>query len=203
MPSTGCVASKPKGNFVMCYLHEMRQIYDHRSSAESMLHLTRPYLHEFLTAVYANGYDICFWSATSMKWIHEKLNLMGVLRHTDYRIVFCLDAAAMVSVYSSEEGRLLSTKPLGVIWAQFPEYFHALNTLHLDDIRRNFLMNPLNGLRIKACRRLPLTRESDTELLRLLPYLLGIAKLSPEDLMAGSGLDHRRWQDWKYPLCKK
>ena len=58
-----------------------------------------------------------------------------------------------------------------------------------QDLRRNFLMNPQNGLRIRAFRDAHLNRETDTELLRLKDYLLAIAPLT--DL---SELDHRQWE---------
>ena len=39
------------------------------------------------------------------------------------------------------------TKPLGVIWGKFEEY-NSKNTIMFDDLRRNFLMNPQNGLKV-------------------------------------------------------
>ena len=54
-------------------------------------------------------------SATSLKWIEVKMNEIGVSRHQDYKIVFYLDCAAMISVYTAEYG-LLNVKPLKVIW---------------------------------------------------------------------------------------
>lgn len=41
----------------------------------------------------------------------------------------------------------LQTKPLGVIWGKFEEY-SSKNTIMFDDLRRNFLMNPQNGLKV-------------------------------------------------------
>jgi ubiquitin-like domain-containing CTD phosphatase 1 len=42
-------------------------------------------------------------------------------------------------------------KPLGVIWGKFPQ-FSQRNTVMFDDLRRNFLMNPQSGLRIRPFR---------------------------------------------------
>jgi ubiquitin-like domain-containing CTD phosphatase 1 len=39
-------------------------------------------------------------------------------------------------------------KPLGVIWRKFEQYSKD-NTIMFDDLRRNFLMNPANGLKIR------------------------------------------------------
>ena len=57
-----------------------------------------------------------------------------------------------------------------------------------DDIRRNFLMNPQNGLRIKSFRDAYKNREKDRELLYLARYLDYIANF--DDF---STLDHNDW----------
>lgn len=78
-------------------------LFDHRSSAETGYELMRPYLHEFLTATY-EFYDIVIWSATGMKWIEEKMKLLGVSSHADYKIMFHLDSLAMISVHTPKYG---------------------------------------------------------------------------------------------------
>lgn len=39
-------------------------------------------------------------------------------------------------------------KPLPVLWGHFPEYT-AHNTIMFDDLRRNYVFNPQNGLVIR------------------------------------------------------
>lgn len=43
---------------------------------------------------------------------------------------------------------LFQVKPLGVIWGKFSEFYNKKNTIMFDDIGRNFLMNPQNGLKV-------------------------------------------------------
>ncbi|KAK7247292.1 hypothetical protein RIF29_42173 [Crotalaria pallida] len=162
-------------------------LFDHRSPAENPLQLMRPYLHEFLTSVYSE-YDIMIWSATSMKWIKVKMGQLGVLDNPNYKITALLDHMAMITVQSSSGG-VFDCKPLGLIWAQFPEFYNASNTIMFDDLRRNFVMNPQNGLIIKPFRKAHANRESDQELVKLTRYLLAIAEL--DDL---SSLDHNNWE---------
>jgi len=164
-------------------------LIDHRSVVETPIEMMRPYLHEFLTAANEH-YNIVIWSATSMKWIELKMQEMGVTGNTAYEIACFMDHGAMITVKSADYG-LFNTKPLPVLWGQFPEFASPANTIMFDDLRRNFLMNPDNGLRIKACRNLPVTRSEDRELLRLTEYLLLI-----KDLDTFEGLDHRRWKDY-------
>jgi len=42
---------------------------------------------------------------------------------------------------------VLQVKPLGVLWGRFPQW-HSGNTIMFDDMRRNFIMNPQNGLKV-------------------------------------------------------
>ncbi|XP_008445998.1 ubiquitin-like domain-containing CTD phosphatase [Cucumis melo] len=162
-------------------------LFDHRSPAENPLQLMRPFLHEFLTAAYAE-YDIMIWSATSIRWVELKMGQLGVLSNPNYKITALLDHLAMITVQSDYRGTF-DCKPLGLIWAQFPEFYSSRNTIMFDDLRRNFVMNPQNGLVIKPFRKAHANRDSDQELMKLTQYLLAIAEL--DDL---SHLDHNNWE---------
>lgn len=164
-------------------------IYDHRSVAETGIELMRPHLHEFLRSAYED-YDIVIWSATGMRWIEEKMKLLGVQGNPDYKIAFYLDSSAMISVYTAERG-VTDCKPLGVIWGKYSQY-SAANTIMLDDIRRNFMMNPQSGLRIRPFRRAHFSRDNDKELLRLKKYLKDIA-VNVTDF---SQLNHAKWESY-------
>ena len=140
-------------------------LFDHRSVAESGWELMRPYLHEFLETAYQD-YDIAIWylktfikdkktyfnlrSATNMKWIEEKMKLLGCSNNPNYKLAFYLDSRAMISVQTEKYG-LVDVKPLGVVWGKF-EMYNKKNTIMFDDLRRNFLMNPQNGLKIRPFR---------------------------------------------------
>lgn len=78
-------------------------LFDHKSTAQTGAELMRPYLHEFLTAAYED-YDIVIWSATGMKWIEEKMRLLGVSASINYKIAFYLDSSAMISVHTPKYG---------------------------------------------------------------------------------------------------
>ncbi|XP_018341876.1 PREDICTED: ubiquitin-like domain-containing CTD phosphatase 1 [Trachymyrmex septentrionalis] len=164
-------------------------LFDHRSVAESGAQLMRPYLHEFLTRAYKN-YDIVIWSATSMRWINEKMKLLGVSNHPNYKIAFHLDVLAMITVHTPKYG-VVGVKPLGIIWGKYKQ-FSAKNTIMFDDIRRNFIMNPQSGLRIKPFKHAHTSRVKDFELLKLSRYLELIADV--EDFQI---LNHRKWEEYK------
>lgn len=67
-----------------------------------------------------------------------------------------------------------------------------------DDLRRNFVMNPQNGLAIRPFKRAHSSRGTDQELVKLTQYLLAIADL--DDL---SVLDHRNWEHFAEDNSKR
>jgi ubiquitin-like domain-containing CTD phosphatase 1 len=165
-------------------------LIDHRSVVEKPAHMARPFLIEFLAVAYRAGYDIVIWSATSMKWIDTKMGSLGVTSSPHFRIAAFLDHGAMVTVQHSKYG-FVDVNPLGVLWGLFPGQCRRETTIMFDDLRRNFLLNPANGLRIEACRNLPATRGSDSELAALAQYLVALARLPSFE-----GLNHRKWRHY-------
>jgi len=163
-------------------------LFDHKSVAESGIELMRPFLHEFLETAYEH-YDICIWSATNMLWIEEKMKILGCTTNPNYKLGFYLDSRAMISISTPHYG-LIDVKPLGVIWGKFPQY-STKNTIMFDDLRRNFSMNPQNGLKIRPFREAHKNRDSDRELVGLSKYITLIAKL--DDL---SDLRHSKWEKY-------
>ena len=140
------------------------------------------------TYLLLQDYDIVIWSATSMKWIEEKMKILGCDSHPDYKLSFYLDSRAMISIHSSKYG-VIEVKPLGVIWGKFPDHHSKSNTIMFDDLRRNFLMNPANGLKIRPFKQAHTNRATDRELVKLASYLKKIAALSNFD-----ELDHKYWE---------
>lgn len=184
------IFNKPREGAKLLVLDIDYTLFDHRSPAERAIELQRPYLHEFLTRAYRKGYDIIIWSATGMKWIESKMNILGVSTNPNYKIVCYLCSYAMVEVYLEVKG-LKRVKPLGTIWGKvggkdsfednmrpkdyekadksgppLGKYYSPKNTIMFDDVKRNFIMNPRNGLTIKPFRDATTTdaRQTDNEL---------------------------------------
>ena len=190
--------------------------FDCGSPAESAKDLARPYLHEMLTRAYTD-YDIIIWSATSMKWIETKLNDLGMFTHPDYRItmmmgmfflftivsfsfpilysyslfslLFFLDYQAMITVSLPGLG-VSKVKPLGVMWGLYPNQYSPANTIMIDDLSRNFVMNPQTGLRIRPYRIS--RKDTDHELYHISSYLSLIAAAAPDFSL----LNHRKWSSY-------
>jgi ubiquitin-like domain-containing CTD phosphatase 1 len=88
-----------------------------------------------------------------MKWIDVKMRELGVTGHADYKITAHVDHGAMITVGPVGAHGVFDCKPLGYLWAKFPEHYNERNTIMFDDLRRNFVMNPQNGLRARPTRR--------------------------------------------------
>eukprot|EP00002_Diphylleia_rotans_P006149 TRINITY_DN1546_c0_g1_i4.p1 TRINITY_DN1546_c0_g1~~TRINITY_DN1546_c0_g1_i4.p1 ORF type:complete len:332 (-),score=76.20 TRINITY_DN1546_c0_g1_i4:452-1447(-) len=165
-------------------------IFDHKSAAARVLDLKRPYVDHLLATVYPH-YDIVVWSQTSWKWVEAKLTELGLLLHPDFQITFVLDQTSMFPVQSKSstgEMRNHEVKALEFIWRKFPGVYDQRNTVHVDDLRRNFAMNPRNGIRVSAFRD-SFMNQHDDELLKLTNYLMLI--VNEPDL---SALDHSKWK---------
>jgi hypothetical protein len=63
-----------------------------------------------------------------------------------------------------------------IIWSKFPQ-FSSKNTIHVDDLSRNFALNPKCGLKISAFKRAPVKRLTDRELYYVARYLLLIVSV--------------------------
>ncbi|CAG9460943.1 unnamed protein product [Pedinophyceae sp. YPF-701] len=162
-------------------------LFDLGSTAERPDEMARPYLHEFLRRAHEN-YDIIIWSATSMKWVEVKMRELGVLGNDAYGIVALVDSRAMISVSIGGEPSF-SCKPLQYIWKKFDGTYTPDNTLIVDDLSRNFVMNPQQGLKCVPFRHCHTTGKNDTELRGLADYLDLIAPLR-----SLAALRHSRWQ---------
>uniref|UniRef100_A0A7S3JZY9 protein-serine/threonine phosphatase n=1 Tax=Aureoumbra lagunensis TaxID=44058 RepID=A0A7S3JZY9_9STRA len=133
----------------------------------------RPYLDAFLASVYP-FFDLVVWSQTSWRWIELKVTELGMLLNNAYKICFCIDKHSMLSVSSiNKHGRNVDhrVKPLELIWRLYPQKWSALNTVHLDDLERNFVLNPRNGLRCRPFHRDHPRAANDNELALLSCYL--------------------------------
>jgi ubiquitin-like domain-containing CTD phosphatase 1 len=160
-----------------------------------MSELARPGLHRFLACCYRN-YDLVIWSQTSWRWLEAKLTELNMLMHSDYKLSFVLDRTSMFSITSrrGREERRHEVKALEIIWRKFPDgRFGAQNTVHIDDLSRNFALNPQSGLKILPYKHSQTTNApaTDRELYYLMRYLSLIAR--EDDFGA---LNHKHWKQY-------
>ena len=203
-----------------CLLHFSRTLAEEGREAE----MKRPFMDDFLQACYAY-YDLVIWSQTHWQWVEQKLTALGMLTHPGYKLCFVLDKSAMfrigvrnprVTAKHPGEFRHISVKPLEVVWAKIREQYGARdgaaargahNTVQVDDLNRNFAMNPQNGLRCSAFSRK--TGAADTELAFMARYLVLIAQREHQGGGAAEAeeeaghrkasfghLDHNNWRKY-------
>jgi len=160
----------------------------------------RPGLHEFLERCYVD-FDICIWSQTSWVWLETKLvELEMVGSDKDYKICFVLDQKPMFKVFTKRNGEPFthSVKALKIIWNKFPQW-NAHNTVHIDDLSRNFAMNPLSGIKITAFRNAA-THSADQD--RELPLLQRYLRLLVERKLDFRRVNHQQWRQVSKHLQK-
>ncbi len=197
----------------------------------------RPFLHEFLERVQEH-FDVVLWSRSTWEALQLKLLELGHLDGPEaaegqrgagdtgsaggggggegggpFRYVMVLDRTATLDTpVRSIEGSevvLSSVKPLRFIWDRFPGHYGPHNTVHVDDVPRNFLLNPQNGLIIAPWQsagpgensQLQARSLQDRELEYLLQYLVELAQSSPG---TWESRDHSRWrQDVLMSIAEK
>ena len=144
----------------------------------------RPGMDAFLSSVYRE-YDLVVWSQTSWRWLETKLTELGMLSNPEYKICFVLDKTSMFRITSSKPSKTGTkweefrhyVKPLELIWAKCAPAWTAENTLHVDDLSRNFALNPKSGVKCRAYYRKD--RATDQELGLLAAYLCHVARNPP------------------------
>jgi ubiquitin-like domain-containing CTD phosphatase 1 len=128
--------------------------------------------------------DIAIWSQTHWKWVEIKLIELGIINNPRYSICFMLDKSSMFR--SGPKNKYI--KPLHIIWSKFPHLWGQHNTVHVDDLDRNFAMNPSSGVLVSAYYRPDREREvasdvcldseaADAELIPLSRYHLVLSCL--------------------------
>jgi ubiquitin-like domain-containing CTD phosphatase 1 len=169
-------------------------ILDLKSQVADYRLLKRPHTDAMLTAAY-QYYDIVVWSQTNWRWVEIKLTELHLLFSPSFAISFVLDKSAMFKVTSAAtksdgSARRHYVKALQLIWNKFPDRFSARNTVHVDDLSRNFALNPQSGVKVSPYKNALVNARTDNEMLLLTRYLLCIAAV--EDF---TRLDHSRWRD--------
>jgi ubiquitin-like domain-containing CTD phosphatase 1 len=151
------------------------------SSTHSVIQqMKRPFMDEFLASTY-KYYDLCVWSQTSWRWLETKLIELGMLTNPNYKFIFVLDKTSMFQIESTKRstGEKVKhhVKPLQIIWSKFPNNWGPANTVHLDDLARNFALNVDNGLKVTAFyQKKNKGKTRDVELLGLATYLGNLAE---------------------------
>lgn len=162
------------------------------SGSGSAKAMKRPHMDEFLTTSYQH-YDLVVWSQTSWRWLETKLTELGMVSHPGYKFCFVLDKTSMFAITSTKRdgsSHKHQVKPLQIIWSKFPQW-GAHNTVHLDDLTRNFALNLSSGLKVSAYHRKRTSGRRDAELLGLSKYLAQVAQSG----LSFDAVDFGRWMD--------
>jgi ubiquitin-like domain-containing CTD phosphatase 1 len=100
-----------------------------------------------------------------------------MLTNPGYKFCFVLDKTSMFTVKSTKrDGSSVvhHVKPLQIIWSKFPRW-GSHNTVHVDDLSRNFALNLGSGLKCSGFYRKKSKASRDRELLGIGKYLEDLA----------------------------
>ena len=100
-------------------------------------------------------YDLAIWSQTHWKYIEIKVTQLGIVSNPNYKVCFILDKTSMYNV-SLDKTISNKVKPLQLIWSRYPNLWSSFNTVHVDDIEKNFMLNKSSGILISPFNRAPL-----------------------------------------------
>ena len=142
---------KGKKLLVLDLDHTLLDFNRHDPPTQVSANSKRPGMDAFLEAVYED-YDLVVWSQTHWRWLELKLTALGMLSSSKFKICFVLDKTSMFRIVSRrKDGSEFkhAVKPLRLIWDKV-DGWNAANTLHLDDLSRNFALNPRSGVKYKA-----------------------------------------------------
>ena len=106
----------------------------------------------------------------------------------------CIHQTSMFTVVSTKrDGTRVQhhVKPLQIIWSKFPNRWGSHNTVHIDDLSRNFALNLENGLQCTAYHRKKKSSQRDTELLGIGHYLIQLVEANVNFSM----VDFSHWSD--------
>ncbi|XP_059469165.1 ubiquitin-like domain-containing CTD phosphatase 1 [Neocloeon triangulifer] len=154
-------------------------LFDSSPSAPIKL---RPEMHKFLEKA-SLDYNIGLWSDSKMRRITSLIKRLRMDHQKSYKINFVVCERAVVNIDNG--GEQMRVKPLDIVWSQLRQW-SPKNTIMVDDLPKNFLMNPQTGLRIKRFDG----KRSDRELSKLSRYLKKIA--SQKDFTV---LNHSNWEN--------
>lgn len=142
-------AARPDKKLLVLDLDHTLLDFTSKASDVTAEQMKRPYLDQFLTICYAH-YDLAIWSQTSWRWLEIKLFELGLATSESYKLCFCLDKTTMFRAANKEY-----VKPLALIFTKNPKGINwgLHNTLHIDDLSRNFALNPKSGITIAPYHR--------------------------------------------------
>jgi ubiquitin-like domain-containing CTD phosphatase 1 len=155
--------------------------------------MKRPHMDEFLTQCY-RYYDLVVWSQTSWRWLETKLIELGMVTHPGYKFCFVLDKTSMFTIESTKrDGTKVQhhVKPLQIIWSRFADRWGSQNTVHIDDLSRNFALNLGSGLKCSPYHRKKSKAPRDAELLGIGTYLVKLALSG----LSFNDVDFSKWQE--------